>query len=165
MWYLQPSIIYCLPRFRWRPTSIKWVQLQILSLTNKISVLYCICKRSIQKRIKSLILAGLEPAIPWFVVRCLIRWATGPRVATIIILSTLMLDSCNFYILPKTVSLLGSCLNSTPWSSLSQDICKKSQRILQFKKSKVIGQKNFPITLMLLHLIFETLFTSGTGIK
>ena len=23
-------------------------------------------------------LAGLEPAIPWFVVRCLIRWATGP---------------------------------------------------------------------------------------
>ena len=78
MWYWQPSIIYCLPRFRWRPTSIKWVQLQILSLHNKISVLYCICKRSIQKRIKRLILAGLEPAIPWFVVRCLIRWATGP---------------------------------------------------------------------------------------
>ena len=25
-----------------------------------------------------LILAGLEPAIPWFVVRCLIHWATGP---------------------------------------------------------------------------------------
>ena len=165
MWYWQPSIIYCLPRFRWRPTSIKWVQLQILSLHNKISILYCICKRSIQKRIKSLILAGLEPAIPWFVVRCLIRWATGPQVATILIFSTLMLDSCNFYILPKTVSLLGSCLNSTPWSSLSQDICKKSQRILQLKKSKVIGQNFFPITLMLLHLIFETLFTSGTGIK
>ena len=79
MWYWQPSIIYCLPRFRWRPTSLKWVQLQILSLHNKISVLYCICKRSIQKRIKSLILAGLEPAIPWFVVRCLIHWATGPH--------------------------------------------------------------------------------------
>ena len=27
---------------------------------------------------KILTLAGLEPAIPWFVVRCLIRWATGP---------------------------------------------------------------------------------------
>ena len=27
---------------------------------------------------KKLTLAGLEPAIPWFVVRCLIRWATGP---------------------------------------------------------------------------------------
>ena len=27
---------------------------------------------------KFVILAGLEPAIPWFVVRCLIRWATGP---------------------------------------------------------------------------------------
>ena len=27
---------------------------------------------------KRLTLAGLEPAIPWFVVRCLIRWATGP---------------------------------------------------------------------------------------
>ena len=27
---------------------------------------------------KNLTLAGLEPAIPWFVVRCLIRWATGP---------------------------------------------------------------------------------------
>ena len=27
---------------------------------------------------KVLILAGLEPAIPWFVVRCLIHWATGP---------------------------------------------------------------------------------------
>ena len=29
---------------------------------------------------KVLILAGLEPAIPWFVVRCLIHWATGPHV-------------------------------------------------------------------------------------
>ena len=29
---------------------------------------------------KSLILAGLEPAIPCFVVRCLIHWATGPQV-------------------------------------------------------------------------------------
>ena len=27
---------------------------------------------------KILTLAGFEPAIPWFVVRCLIRWATGP---------------------------------------------------------------------------------------
>ena len=27
---------------------------------------------------KVLILAGLEPAIPWFVVRCLIHWATRP---------------------------------------------------------------------------------------
>ena len=26
----------------------------------------------------TLTLAGFEPAIPWFVVRCLIRWATGP---------------------------------------------------------------------------------------
>ena len=30
--------------------------------------------------IKILTLAGLEPAIPWFVVRCLIRWATGPKL-------------------------------------------------------------------------------------
>ena len=29
-------------------------------------------------RNENLTLAGLEPAIPWFVVRCLIRWATGP---------------------------------------------------------------------------------------
>ena len=28
--------------------------------------------------LKMLTLAGLEPAIPWFVVRCLIHWATGP---------------------------------------------------------------------------------------
>ena len=27
---------------------------------------------------KSLIQAGLEPAIPWFVVRCLVHWVTGP---------------------------------------------------------------------------------------
>ena len=33
-------------------------------------------KKWIKKR--CLILAGLEPAIPWFVVRCLIHWATRP---------------------------------------------------------------------------------------
>ena len=42
-------------------------------------------KVHVQKKIlvkfeKVLILAGLEPAIPWFVVRCLIHWATGPDV-------------------------------------------------------------------------------------
>ena len=163
MWYWQPSIIYCLPRFRWRPTSIKWVQLQILSLHNKISVLYCICKRSIQKRIKSLILAGLEPAIPWFVVRCLIRWATGPQVAIILILSTLMLSSCNFYILRKTVSLLRSCLNGLPY--LKTFANSRSVFLNWVQKSKVIGQNRVPITLMLFHLIFETFVTFGTGIK
>ena len=34
----------------------------------------------LQEKLKSLILAGLEPAIPCFVVRCLIHWATGPQV-------------------------------------------------------------------------------------
>ena len=30
-------------------------------------------------RSKLPILPGLEPGIPWFVVRCLIHWATGPK--------------------------------------------------------------------------------------
>ena len=32
---------------------------------------------------KNLILAGLEPAIPWFVVRCLVHWATGPLILSL----------------------------------------------------------------------------------
>ena len=35
-------------------------------------------------------LAGLEPAIPWFVVRCLIRWATGPLPLQCLEMSSLM---------------------------------------------------------------------------
>ena len=31
-------------------------------------------------RSKLPILPGLEPGIPWFVVRCLIHWATGPKM-------------------------------------------------------------------------------------
>ena len=42
--------------------------------------LYCNSNKKLGKYIKGLILAGLEPAIPWFVVRCLVHWATRPHI-------------------------------------------------------------------------------------
>ena len=42
-----------------------------------------------------LILAGLEPAIPWFVVRCLIHWATGPYIHVSLLCCTFFSTHCN----------------------------------------------------------------------
>ena len=44
---------------------------------------------------KSLILAGLEPAIPWFVVRCLVHWATGPLTLSLEQGKTQVWQHCN----------------------------------------------------------------------
>ena len=44
---------------------------------------------------KSLILAGLEPAIPWFVVRCLVHWATGPLTLSLGHGKTQVWQHCN----------------------------------------------------------------------
>ena len=44
---------------------------------------------------KVLILAGLEPAIPWFVVRCLIHWATRPSLVKTLFVLVFFWTSCN----------------------------------------------------------------------
>ena len=62
---------------------------------------------------KSLTLAGLEPAISWFVVRCLIHWATGPHVIKYLL-------SCN------SISPISTC-NAT--YTVMPSHCKKCFRI------------------------------------
>ena len=49
------------------------------SLLKELSQKWEECLVSFVRKSFLLTLAGFEPAIPWFVVRCLIHWATGPK--------------------------------------------------------------------------------------
>ena len=83
---------YILLHYTWEIKKIYVYQSEnsIISTFSLVEIyLFCSAKRLTQmsdckmQRLKLIdkivsILPGLEPGIPWFVVRCLIHWATGP---------------------------------------------------------------------------------------